>query len=60
MKGTNKKATFYLDRQGVQEESSLRGDNNGDLTRNTGEEYLQWYLRSGAGISLPYGAMKVT
>ena len=59
LKGTNKKATFYLDRQGVQEESSLRGDNNGDLTRNTGEEYLQWYLRSGAGISLPYGAIKV-
>tara|TARA_R100001510_G_scaffold57618_1_gene66458 strand:- start:1639 stop:2616 length:978 start_codon:yes stop_codon:yes gene_type:complete len=60
LKGVNKKPTFYLDRQGVQEESSLRGDNNGDLTRDTGEEYLQWYLRSGAGISLPYGAIKVT
>lgn len=51
--------TFLLDREGVQEFSSLEGDNNGDHTRNTGEEYIQWERRAGAGIALPYGAIKV-
>lgn len=51
--------TFLLDREGVREYSSLEDDNNGDHTRNTGEEYVQWELRQGAGIALPYGAMKV-
>ena len=53
-----KMATFFLDRKGVMEESSLRGENNGDLTRDTGEEYIQWHSRSGAGIALPFGAIK--
>lgn len=51
--------TFFMDRKGIMEESSLRGENNGDLTRDTGEEYLQWHSRSGAGIALPFGAIKV-
>ena len=59
LKNPPKKATFLLDRQGVQEESSLRGENNGDHTRNTGEEYVQWHRRAGAGIALPFGAIKI-
>jgi len=55
-----KQATFYLDREGVQEESSLMEDNNSDRTRSTAEESIQWWLRSGAGIALPYGAIKTT
>jgi hypothetical protein len=54
-----KKATFLLDRQGVVEYTSLVGDNNGDRTRDTGEEYVQWERRAGAGIALPYAAIKV-
>ena len=57
--GAPKKSTFFLDRKGIQEESSLRGENNGDLTRTTGVEYIQWHSRSGGGIALPFGAMKV-
>jgi hypothetical protein len=49
-----------MDRKGIMEESSLRGENNGDMTRTTGEEYLQWHSRSGAGIALPFGALKVS
>ena len=59
LKNPPKKATFRLERQSVQEESSLRGDNNGDHTRTTGQEYIQWHAREGAGIALPYGAIKV-
>ena len=59
LKNPPKKAMFFLDRKGVTEESSLRGENNGDLTRDTGEEYIQWHSRSGAGVSLPYAAIKV-
>ena len=54
-----KKATFLLDREGVQEFSSLEGDNNGDHTRSTAEEYVQWERRAGAGVALPYGAIKI-
>ena len=54
-----KQATFFLDREGVQEESALLDDNNSDLVRSTAEEYIQWHSRSGAGIALPYGAIKV-
>ncbi len=59
LKNPPKQATFFLDRKGVVEESSLRGENNGDTTRDTGEEYIQWHSRSGAGIALPYAAIKV-
>jgi hypothetical protein len=54
-----KRATFTLDREGIQEYSSLEGDNNSDHTRNTGEEYVQWERRAGAGIALPYSAIKI-
>lgn len=60
LKNAPKKATFMLDREGVKEYTSLEGDNNSDLTRNTGEEYIQWERRAGAGIALPYSAIKVT
>ena len=59
LKAAPKKATFILDREGVREFSSLEGDNNSDHTRNTGEEYVQWERRAGAGIALPYSAIKV-
>jgi hypothetical protein len=55
-----KKPTFLLDREGLQEFTSLEGDNNGDHTRNTGEEYIQWEVRQGAGIALPYATIKVS
>lgn len=51
--------TFLLDREGVREFSSLEGDNNGDHTRTTGEEYVQWERRAGAGIALPYGTIMI-
>jgi hypothetical protein len=59
LKNPPKKATFLLDREGVQEFQSLEGDNNGDHTRDTGEEYVQWERRAGAGIALPFSAIKV-
>lgn len=55
-----KEQTFYLDREGVQEETSLMEDNNSDLTRRTAEESIQWWNRGGAAISVPYGAIKTT
>tara|TARA_R110000782_G_scaffold253743_1_gene341945 strand:- start:26076 stop:27071 length:996 start_codon:yes stop_codon:yes gene_type:complete len=59
LKNAPKKSTFVLDRKGIMEETSIRGENNGDYTRDTGGEYIQWHSRSGAGIALPFGAMKV-
>lgn len=53
------KPTFLMTREGIQEFQSLEGDNNGDHTRTTGEEYIQWEVRQGAGIALPYGAIKI-
>lgn len=55
-----KKPTFLLDREGLQEFTSLEGDNNSDHTRSTAQEYVQWELRQGAAVALPYGAIKVT
>lgn len=55
-----KKATFFLDREGVQEETALMEDNNSDHARATAEESIQWWSRSGAGIALPYAAIKTT
>lgn len=51
--------TFLLNRQDIEEHTSLAGDNNGDHTRNTGEEYVQWDSRQGAGIALPYACIKI-
>ncbi len=59
LKNPPKLATFLLDREGVQEFTSLEGDNNGDRTRDTGEEYVQWERRAGAGVALPIAAIKV-
>lgn len=59
LKNPPKQPTFFLERQGVVEESALEGENNSDLQRTTGEEYVQWYSRSGAGVALPYGAIMV-
>lgn len=55
-----KQATFFLDREGVKEETALMDDNNSDHARKTAEESIQWWSRSGAGIALPYGAIKTT
>jgi len=55
-----KSPTFFLDRAGVQEETALMEDNNSDMVRRTAEESIQWWSRSGAGIALPYGAIKTT
>lgn len=54
-----KKATFMLNREEVQELQALEGDNNSDHVRNTGQEYVQWEQRSGAGIALPFAAIKI-
>lgn len=60
IKNPPKQATFMLDREGVQEFSALEGDNNSDSNRSTAEEYQQWESRSGAGIGLPFAAIKLT
>ena len=54
-----KKPTFVLDREGLQEFTSLEGDNNSDHTRSTAQEYVQWEIRQGFGIALPYGTIEV-
>jgi len=54
-----KKPTFTLDREGLQEFTALEGDQNSDHVRNTGEEYVQWELRSGPGVALPNSTIKV-
>lgn len=59
LKNPPKQATFFLDREGYKEFEALEGGNNSDHVRNTGEEYVQWESRSGAGIALPYGAIKI-
>lgn len=59
LKAAPKKPMFMLDREGVTEYTSLEGDNNSDHTRNTGEEYVQWERRAGAGIALPFGTIKI-
>lgn len=57
--GSPKKPTFKLDRKSLTEATAFEGDNNSDHTRTTGEEYIQWDARMGAGIGLPYGAIKI-
>lgn len=54
-----KKPTFGMERKAVIEQSSYEGDNNSDRTRDTGMEYIQWQSRHGAGIALPFGAIKI-
>ena len=52
-----KKQTFLLKRQEVKDVMSTM--ENSDRARATGEEGIQWDAREGAGIALPYGAIKV-
>lgn len=59
LKNPPKKATFLLNREGVQELQALEGDNNSDHVRDTGQEYVQWEERSGGGIALPFAAIQV-
>lgn len=59
LRNAPKLPTFMLNREGVQEFTSLEGDNNSDFTRDTGGEYIQWEERSGAGIALPYAAIQI-
>lgn len=53
------KPLFALDREGLLEFSSLEGESNGDHTRTTGEEYIQFERRVGIGIAPPYSAIKI-
>ena len=57
LKNPPKKPTFLLEREALKEFTSLETDNNSDLTRSTAEEYIQWEIREGAGIALPFGAI---
>jgi len=59
LKAAPKLPTFLMNREGIQDFTSFEGDNNGDHTRDTGDEYIQWEVRQGAGIALPYAAIKV-
>lgn len=59
LKGAPKKPTFILNREGLKEYASLESDNNGDIVRTTAIESVQWEMRIGAGIALPYGAIKI-
>lgn len=59
LKASPIKPTFLLDREGVQTADSLEGSSAGDHTKATGEEFVQWERRVGAGIALPYGAVKI-
>lgn len=59
LKNSPTKPLFTLDRDGLREFTSLEDDNNSDHTRSTAKEYVQWELRQGGGVALPYGIIKV-
>lgn len=59
LKNPPKKATGYITRQALLEQTSFEGDNNSDRQRDKGEESIQWEERSGSTIGLPYGAIKI-
>lgn len=59
LKDPPKKPFFMMDREGVQEFEALEGGNNSDHVRNTGQEYVQWELRQGVGVGLPYAIIKI-
>lgn len=54
-----KKATALVSRDGVNEQTSMEGSPAGDETNTTGLEYIQWDMRAGALIALPYATIKV-
>lgn len=56
---TPKKPAFTLERQALQEHTALVGDNNSDEVRKKKMESIGWDARRGAGIALPYGAIKI-
>ena len=60
LKGSPKKPFFTMDREDLLELDSLEGSNNGDHTRTTGEEYIQFERRIGLGVALPYGVCEIT
>jgi len=60
LKGAPKLPTFLLTREGITEYQCLDTDNNSDRVRDRGEEYVQFEERSGAGIALPFGAIKLS
>lgn len=60
LKNPPKKSTFMVTRQDVVEQTSFQGDNNSDQVRTVLQESIQWDSRVGAGIALPYGAIKVS
>jgi len=60
LKNVPVKACFLMNRRGVRELSSLADMNNSDRVRTTGMEYVQWDLRQGAGINVPYGAVQLS
>lgn len=59
LKAAPKLPTFLLNREGMKEYQALEGDNNSDHVRDTGEEYVQFETRQGAGIALPYATIKI-
>ena len=59
LKGTPVKPFFVMNRRALRRRDSLGSMNNSDRTRTTGMEYVQWDLRQGAGINLPYGCIKL-
>lgn len=54
-----KKPLYTLERSPLREYTSLRGDNNSDIARKTGLESIQFELRKGGGIGLPYACVQV-
>lgn len=59
LKAAPKKPFFLLDREGLQEFQAIEGDNNSDSVRDTAIEYVQWELRQGIGVALPYATIKI-
>jgi hypothetical protein len=59
LKNPPQQAVFRLERQAVKEFEALEDGNNSDHVRDTGEEYVQWELREGVGLSTPYSAIKI-
>ena len=53
------KPIFETDRRPIMEESALTDGNNSDEVRNTGYEYVQYSLRKGFGVNVPFGGIKV-
>lgn len=60
LKNPPKKSTFMVTRQAVVEQTSFQGDNNSDQVRQSLQESIQWDSRVGAGIALPYGAIRIS